>query len=257
MEPDHPFVIARLAFVFLWALPAVRELFQYISDPRFVSLFTGVSSLRCSLSSRKAVRMGQHVWLLLATIATELLVIKKWSKGMFAPFPKTVKLGWAIGVALLVSYSVMQVRCWYRLFPLDWETYPVLTVWSAASAEVCPKPKTEIQNKSVIELTSNKLSKRWYSQRPLDLIFGNRLVIGFILWLLIVYISVNYCIQNFENHRCTSPVRLLSLKFPDANLTSVLEGASHFLRWSGISFILQISEVAGSTNPPGAERKRM
>ncbi|GAW02675.1 phosphatidylserine synthase 2 [Lentinula edodes] len=90
MEPDHPFVIARLAFVFLWALPAVRELFQYISDPR------------------KAVRMGQHVWLLLATIATELLVIKKWSKGMFAPFPKTVKWGWAIGVALLVSYSMIQ-----------------------------------------------------------------------------------------------------------------------------------------------------
>ncbi|KAJ3813545.1 phosphatidyl serine synthase-domain-containing protein [Lentinula aff. lateritia] len=90
MEPDHPFVIARLAFVFLWALPAVRELFQYISDPR------------------KAVRMGQHVWLLLATIATELLVIKKWSKGMFAPFPKTVKWGWAIGVASLVSYSVIQ-----------------------------------------------------------------------------------------------------------------------------------------------------
>ncbi|KAJ3731451.1 phosphatidyl serine synthase-domain-containing protein [Lentinula guzmanii] len=90
MEPDHPFVISRLAFVFLWALPAVRELSQYISDPR------------------KAVRMGQHVWLLLATIVTELLVIKKWSKGMFEPFPRNVKWGWAIGVTLLVSYTVIQ-----------------------------------------------------------------------------------------------------------------------------------------------------
>ena len=34
MEPDHPVIILRLAFVFLCALPAVRELFQYINDPR-------------------------------------------------------------------------------------------------------------------------------------------------------------------------------------------------------------------------------
>jgi len=43
MEPDHPFVIARLAFVFLCALPAVRELYQYINDPRYgtgISLFS-------------------------------------------------------------------------------------------------------------------------------------------------------------------------------------------------------------------------
>ena len=34
MEPDHPIVILRLAFVFLCALPAVRELYQYVNDPR-------------------------------------------------------------------------------------------------------------------------------------------------------------------------------------------------------------------------------
>jgi hypothetical protein len=34
MEPDHPIIILRLAFVFLCALPAVRELYQYINDPR-------------------------------------------------------------------------------------------------------------------------------------------------------------------------------------------------------------------------------
>jgi hypothetical protein len=33
---------------------------------------------------RRAVRMGQHVWLLLATVVTELLVIFKWSKGQFS-----------------------------------------------------------------------------------------------------------------------------------------------------------------------------
>ena len=60
--------------------------------------------------SRRAVRMGQHFWLLLATIITELLVITKWSQGQFpAPFPITVKWGWAIGATLLVLYPIVQV----------------------------------------------------------------------------------------------------------------------------------------------------
>ncbi|PBK75245.1 phosphatidylserine synthase 2 [Armillaria solidipes] len=91
MEPDHPIVIMRLAFVFLCALPAVRELYQYINDPR------------------RAVRMGQHVWLLLATILTELLVIRKWSVGVFTdPFPRGVKWGLSTGAVLLVLYPVVQ-----------------------------------------------------------------------------------------------------------------------------------------------------
>lgn len=55
--------------------------------------------------------MGQHCWLLLATILTELLVIKKWSKDLFLEsFPVPVKLGGAIGGALLVLYPIVQVR---------------------------------------------------------------------------------------------------------------------------------------------------
>lgn len=34
MEPSHPIVISRLAFVFLCALPAVRELYQYLMNPK-------------------------------------------------------------------------------------------------------------------------------------------------------------------------------------------------------------------------------
>ncbi|KAH9841687.1 phosphatidylserine synthase 2 [Rhodofomes roseus] len=91
MEPDHPFVIARLAGVFLCALPAVRELYQYVNDPR------------------RAVRMGQHVWLLLATIGTELLAITKWSQGQFpAPLPTAVKWAWTFGACVLVLYPVIQ-----------------------------------------------------------------------------------------------------------------------------------------------------
>ncbi|KAJ7019432.1 phosphatidyl serine synthase-domain-containing protein [Mycena alexandri] len=91
MEPEHPIVILRLVFIFLCALPAVRELFQYVND------------------SRRAVRMGQHVWLLLATVATEDLVIIKWSKGQFpAPLPRAVKWGWSVGLGILVLYPVVQ-----------------------------------------------------------------------------------------------------------------------------------------------------
>jgi len=91
LEPDHPIVILRLLLVFLCALPAVRELYQYIND------------------SRRAVRMGQHVWLLLATIGTELLVIFKWSKGQYPePLPKVVKWSWIVGGLMLVIYPIMR-----------------------------------------------------------------------------------------------------------------------------------------------------
>ncbi|KAG6333774.1 hypothetical protein ID866_5314 [Astraeus odoratus] len=91
MEPEHPIVILRLASVFLCALPAVRELYQYVNDPK------------------KAKRMGQHCWLLLATILTEILVITKWSRGQFeAPLPQHVKWSWTIGGALLLLYPAVR-----------------------------------------------------------------------------------------------------------------------------------------------------
>ncbi|KAJ7506718.1 PSS-domain-containing protein [Mycena galericulata] len=84
MEPDHPIVILRLT---------------------------------------RAVRMGQHVWLLLATVLTELLVILKWSKGLFpAPFPTAVKVGWALGLAVVGVYPVVKVRVVLPSFSLH--THP-------------------------------------------------------------------------------------------------------------------------------------
>jgi len=91
MEPDHPIIIMRLTGVFLCGLPAVRELYQYINNPQ------------------RAKRMGQHCWLLLATILTELLVILKWSKGQFAePLPTYVKWAWGVGGTLLVLYPAVR-----------------------------------------------------------------------------------------------------------------------------------------------------
>jgi phosphatidylserine synthase 2 len=60
--------------------------------------------------------MGQHVWLLLATICTELLAIVKWSKGQFsASLPTPVRIAWSIGAALLVLYPVCQVSVFVNL----------------------------------------------------------------------------------------------------------------------------------------------
>lgn len=125
MEPDHPIVILRLAFIFLCALPAVRELFQYINNPRCVRPNLPNQNPRPSkwllipsfCFHRKAVRMGQHVWLLLATVLTEVLVILKWSKGQFPePFPAKVKWGWAISATMLVLYPTVKVSaCFFFL----------------------------------------------------------------------------------------------------------------------------------------------
>ena len=54
--------------------------------------------------------MGQHVWLLLATICTELLAITKWSKGQFPePLPTRVRWAWSMGAVLLILYPTFAV----------------------------------------------------------------------------------------------------------------------------------------------------
>ncbi|KAG8886587.1 hypothetical protein FRB97_000006 [Tulasnella sp. 331] len=92
MEPDHPIVISRLAGIFIFGIPAVRELYDFRNNP-----------------SRKATRLGAHAWLLFATILTELLIIVKWSRGLYpAPTPTHVKVGWTIGSMLLVGYPTLK-----------------------------------------------------------------------------------------------------------------------------------------------------
>lgn len=87
--------------------PKVRTIIQ--CSIRHVKLIRGVYVPVAIL--RRAVRMGQHVWLLLATVITELLVILKWSRGLFPePLPRHVRWGWSVGAALLVLYPTVRVR---------------------------------------------------------------------------------------------------------------------------------------------------
>jgi phosphatidylserine synthase 2 len=111
MEPDHRFVIARLAAMFVCALPAVREFYQYMHDSRYLSSDILLPYFRSDATYyRKVVRMGQHAWLLLATVTTELLLIFKWGRGQFPlPFPLSVKICAVVGVVLLLAYPALKV----------------------------------------------------------------------------------------------------------------------------------------------------
>lgn len=58
----------------------------------------------------KAVRMGQHAWLLFATICTEVLLIFKWGRGVFtAPFPTHIKWCLTLGGIVVVLYPTIKV----------------------------------------------------------------------------------------------------------------------------------------------------
>ncbi|KAJ3274985.1 hypothetical protein HDV01_001491 [Terramyces sp. JEL0728] len=78
----------RLLFFFFMCLPAVREYYQYLVDP-------------------KCKRLGMHAWMTSICILTELLIIFKFSEGEFTtPFPEYVVIFWAIFTSLIVGYSV-------------------------------------------------------------------------------------------------------------------------------------------------------
>ena len=66
-------------------------------------------------SYRKVVRMGQHAWLMCATVITELLIIFKFGRGQFdQPFPIPVKVFASTGAVLLISYPILKVwKSWF------------------------------------------------------------------------------------------------------------------------------------------------
>ncbi|KAH9462203.1 hypothetical protein MJO28_003007 [Puccinia striiformis f. sp. tritici] len=92
LAPEHPIVILRLAAMFLWALPAVREYYDYATY------------------TKRVKRMGSHAWLSMATVILELLIVIKWSKGEFESsfMPVKVKIFWSITLSLLILYPAIK-----------------------------------------------------------------------------------------------------------------------------------------------------
>ncbi len=64
--------------------------------------------------------MGQHAWLLLATVVTELLIIIKFGRGQFPePFPRPVKVFFAFLIFFLIAYPTIKVsRLAFYMLPL-------------------------------------------------------------------------------------------------------------------------------------------
>jgi phosphatidylserine synthase 2 len=88
--PPHPLVTARLFLWFLFALPATREYYEWISNP-------------------KCKRIGTMAWLALAITGTEILIWLKFSKGQFdhvVSHPPAVVWSWAIFLIGLFSWAL-------------------------------------------------------------------------------------------------------------------------------------------------------
>lgn len=84
---SHPANSIRLLLFFFFAMPAVREAYQYLTDP-------------------DCKRFGMHAWMAIANIVTELLVIVKFSAGEFEKeMPDIVLYGWLLGIFGLVVFA--------------------------------------------------------------------------------------------------------------------------------------------------------
>lgn len=63
--------------------------------------------------------MGQHAWLLFATVCTEVLLIFKWGRGVFTePFPTYVKWCFMSGGVLVILYPTIMVGSLHGVFSL-------------------------------------------------------------------------------------------------------------------------------------------
>ena len=78
----------RLIYYFFICAPAVREYYQYLTDP-------------------KCKRLGMFAFFAVANVITELLLIIKLSHNEFhEPMPIEIKISWIIVVLALVAYSL-------------------------------------------------------------------------------------------------------------------------------------------------------
>lgn len=145
IAPEHPLVITRLAAMFLWALPAVREFYDVsvFSEATLRATVVDGFALTLSVCHVRQARQtdgfaclatdGDNIcmWLfsyfiskacpvnlthlcsiiyhLSSGLKLELLIIVKWSKGQFPePMPSRVKAFWRVAIALLVLYPTIK-----------------------------------------------------------------------------------------------------------------------------------------------------
>lgn len=88
--PRAPIVSLRLVLWWLWSVPAIRELYSYVDDP-------------------KQKRIGAFLWLSVAIAFAELLIIVRFSAAQFPHLkghPTWVLTVWPIGIVSLILFTI-------------------------------------------------------------------------------------------------------------------------------------------------------
>lgn len=94
--PPHPLVFWRLVILWLFCLPALREYYQWVADP-------------------KCHRLGTMAWLSIAILGVEILVWVKFSKEMLAaaaPTPPLVIWAWSLAAAGIIIFAIVYFAIW-------------------------------------------------------------------------------------------------------------------------------------------------
>ncbi|KAI7832449.1 phosphatidyl serine synthase-domain-containing protein [Gamsiella multidivaricata] len=88
LPPAHPINIIRIFAYFMFGIPGVREAYQYFHDDN------------CK-------RIGPQAWLLIGSIATEVLIVFKFGQGEFPnPAPKEVIYFWTVFLTIITLFPI-------------------------------------------------------------------------------------------------------------------------------------------------------
>ncbi|KAI8149773.1 phosphatidyl serine synthase-domain-containing protein [Fennellomyces sp. T-0311] len=89
VSPEHPLNTYRLILMFLFALPAARDVYQYLMDSG-------------------NTKLGAHAWLMICNIMTETIICLKFAENEFpVSAPMVVKVAWsAAGILVLVAFPL-------------------------------------------------------------------------------------------------------------------------------------------------------
>ncbi|KAI7886111.1 PSS-domain-containing protein [Lichtheimia hyalospora FSU 10163] len=88
VPPEHPLNTYRLTLMFLFSLPAARDVYQYLMD---------------GPNDNGTKRLGAHAWLMICNVMTESIICLKFAENEFpVPAPMAVKIGWSIVAAIVL-----------------------------------------------------------------------------------------------------------------------------------------------------------
>ena len=116
IPPPHYLNILRLILWFLMGMPALRECYQFATDPYVLSIFIHPFVSRTyPFIFRTCKRLGTMAWLSSAILSLEVLISVKFGKGMFpVPWPFPVVAAWSAALVVFFLWCVFYWGFWIR-----------------------------------------------------------------------------------------------------------------------------------------------